>query len=248
MRRFLSCELTPEVAGDRLVLKADESRITDVLAKSYSLQTQAASQARRANQLKQIGIAIHSYVDTHGSFPQRAMSGEPGAKPESRKPLLSWRVYLLPYLEQDALFKQFRLDEPWDSEHNRKLIARMPAVYSSGDKSLAAAGKTRLVTPMIKNGVFESEGPPVKFSDITDDTSNTVMVVEAAEESAVVWTRPDDLPIDEKAPAKGIFSANAGGALMLFADGSVRHIKKSIDATNLLYLFLRNDGNAVQVP
>ena len=76
--------------------------------------------------LIKIGVELHRYHDAHGKkLPASAIRDRAG------KPLLSWRVALLPHLGQDALYKQFKLDEPWDSEHNRKLIPRMPAVFNS---------------------------------------------------------------------------------------------------------------------
>ena len=88
---------------------------------------------------KQIGLAIHNYIAVHDSFPPAFTQDKAG------KPLLSWRVLILPYLEQDALFKEFHLDEAWDSPHNKALIARMPVTYrcpGEGD-DLATARETR---------------------------------------------------------------------------------------------------------
>ncbi len=89
--------------------------------------------ARHVGNLKRIGLALHNYNDAHqGHFPPAAITGKDG------KPLLSWRVAILPYLvdydgrPQDDLFKAFHLDEPWDGPHNKALLARMPAVFASG--------------------------------------------------------------------------------------------------------------------
>ena len=75
-----------------------------------------------AKNLKQIGIAYHSYVDTYGRCPDNILDGD-------NKPILSWRVVLLPYLEEEKLFKEFKLDEPWDSKTNKPLIEKLPKVY-----------------------------------------------------------------------------------------------------------------------
>src|SRR5437773_109335 len=77
-----------------------------------------------ANNLKQIGVAFHNYLSAHGTFPASAIYGKDG------KPLLSWRVALLPYLEKGNLYREFKLDEPWDSPHNLKLLDKMPKVYA----------------------------------------------------------------------------------------------------------------------
>src|SRR5207302_1956982 len=84
----------------------------------------AAGRTRSANNLKQMALATINYADAFGRAPAAAICDKNG------KPLLSWRVAILPFIEQDNLYKQFHLDEPWDSDHNKKLLARMPNVYA----------------------------------------------------------------------------------------------------------------------
>jgi RNA polymerase sigma factor (sigma-70 family) len=86
-------------------------------------KTTAMARAQTRNNLKAIVLAMHNYNDTMGYFPPAATFGKYG------KPLLSWRVLILPYIEQQALYKEFHLDEPWDSPHNKKLLDRMPKTY-----------------------------------------------------------------------------------------------------------------------
>src|SRR5438093_7201056 len=76
------------------------------------------------NNLKQLALAMHNYHDTYGHLPPAALKNKKG------KPLLSWRVALLPFVEEDKLYKEFRLDEPWDSAHNKKLLAKMPKLFA----------------------------------------------------------------------------------------------------------------------
>ncbi|HVS35105.1 MAG TPA: DUF1559 domain-containing protein, partial [Gemmataceae bacterium] len=87
----------------------------------------AARRATMVNDLKQLGLAVHNYHDANGAFPKPAIYDKDG------KPLLSWRVMLLPYLEQNELYQQFHLDEPWDSDHNKKLLEKMPKVFAPPD-------------------------------------------------------------------------------------------------------------------
>ena len=75
---------------------------------------QSAIRSQCVNNEKQIGLAIHNYIASHGSFPPAYTQDNAG------KPLLSWRVLILPYIEQDALFKEFHLDEAWDSPITRR--------------------------------------------------------------------------------------------------------------------------------
>src|SRR5262245_822885 len=84
----------------------------------------AGNSSRSANNLKQIMLAFHNYHDLYNGMPSAAICDKNG------KPLLSWRVAILPLIEQDNLYKQFKLDEPWDSEHNKKLIPMMPKIYA----------------------------------------------------------------------------------------------------------------------
>src|SRR5262249_35560887 len=83
----------------------------------------SANRARSTNNVKQMSLAMHNYANAYGYFPRQAIHGKDG------RPLLSWRVSLLPYLEQMPLYRKFRLDEPWDSPHNRALLKYMPLVY-----------------------------------------------------------------------------------------------------------------------
>jgi hypothetical protein len=83
----------------------------------------AEDRKKSENNLKQLALAMHNYHDVNGRFPPAASRGA------DDKPLLSWRVMILPYLEQEALYKEFNMDEPWDSEQNKKLLAKMPDIY-----------------------------------------------------------------------------------------------------------------------
>ena len=122
------------------------------------------------------------------------------------KPLLSWRVAILPYIEQDALYKQFHLDEPWDSEHNKKLIAEDARdLPQPGARRSAAARRLTWPRPgMIGEAHVGVLG--VTFSDITDGTSNTHHAWwKQTTTRRSMWTKPDDLTVDPKDPMKGLF-------------------------------------------
>jgi hypothetical protein len=243
--------LTPEVQNDRLVLQLNDELLFDFGAKLAMRIQEQEEKIQHVNSLKQAVLAMHNYSDTHGSvLPGRAGFGAKEAKHVAgKKPLLSWRVFLLPFVDQDHLYQQFHLDEPWDSEHNKKLIASIPAVYQSGNSKLTMEGKTRIVGPVGKDMAFEPSGEGLKMpGDFPDGTSNTIMLVEAAEANAVIWTKPDDLEIDVKAPKKGLFDPDSASFLAGFADGSVHRIPKRIDDKTLLYMFWRSDGNVIDWP
>ncbi|MHB1036923.1 MAG: DUF1559 family PulG-like putative transporter [Pirellulales bacterium] len=198
----------------------------------------AARRNQSANNLKQIGLAMHIYHDALKRFPAAAILDKQG------KPLLSWRVQILPYIEQQALYQQFHLNEPWDSAHNRALIAQMPAVYASPDTRSPQPGKTRYLVPVGEGGMFaDPKGP--QLMDITDGTSNTIMVVEVGEAQAVEWTKPDDLKVDPKQPLAGLAGSPRRGFLAALADGSVHFLSESIDPAILRALFTAKGGEAV---
>ncbi len=191
------------------------------------------------NNLKQLALAMHNYADTHKHLPQRVVSDKDG------KALLSWRVHLLPYLEANDLYQQFHLDEPWDSEHNKTLIDKMPVTFTAiGDQALAKQGKTRYVTPANAEACLGvKEG--TQFRDIRDGTSNTIMAVEVHADAAVIWTKPDDIVIDFKDPLKSLKDARNGSFLAMMCDGSVRLVSGKINAETFKALITRAGGEAI---
>ena len=239
----LFARLQPQVDGDRLVtrLNADESEsILQELAAGPIAQAQrSALQTQSMNNLKQIGLAMHNYHDRDKKFPPAASRSKDG------KPLLSWRVHLLPFLGQQALYDQFKLDEPWDGPNNRPLATTLPKVYLSPSAlELAKEGKTRYVAPTGKKSIFESpQGTPIV--NVLDGTSNTVLVLETIPAKAVVWTKPDDWDFDANDPGKGIVDEQHDGWLSLFADGSVRLLPKKLDKQNFRRLLQMNDGEII---
>jgi RNA polymerase sigma factor (sigma-70 family) len=197
----------------------------------------AASRTRSVNNLKQIALAMHNYHSTFAHLPPAATYDKDG------KALLSWRVLILPYVEQDALYRAFKLDEPWDSEHNKKLIAQMPKLYAPvGDVQTKEKNMTFYQVFTGKGTVFEGS-KALKFQDILDGTSNTALVVEAGE--PVIWTKPDDLPYDENKPLPKLGGLFKGAFNMATADGAVRHVKANFDEKIMRLVITRADGMTI---
>ncbi|MEZ6140712.1 MAG: DUF1559 domain-containing protein [Zavarzinella sp.] len=195
----------------------------------------SANLSKSANNMKMLGIAFHSYHDTMNHFPANIVD-------KNGKVLLSWRVLLLPYLEQEELFKQFKLNEPWDSKHNAKLIDKMPKVYQSPLVKTSQTGYTVYQRFHGKNTLLPEPNSQLSFAAITDGTSNTIMTFEGAR--AVVWTKPDDLTVEEgkDIPLQGGPYFN-GKANVGFADGWVRPINwNKIDQKTLRILLDPQDG------
>lgn len=202
------------------------------------LSPTAARRDTSKNNMKQLMLAHHNFHDVHNHFPAAVNNDKDG------KPGLSWRVHLLPFLDQAPLFNAFHLDEPWDSEHNKKLVRMMPAVFRSPG-SRADQFKTNYVGLRNENSMLSGD-TGVRIRDTTDGTANTFMFVEADDEHAVIWTRPDDLVFDPEHPAAGLVSPSLlSGFLAAMTDASIRVISADIDLQVLERLVIRNDGNVI---
>ena len=201
---------------------------------------EAAQRTSSINNLKQIALAMHNYNSTFGAFPAAAICDK-----KTGKPLLSWRVAILQYIEEEALYKQFKMDEPWDSEHNLKLAKNMPKIYFHPKANKPGDDKTHYRLFYGKGAAFELNKPS-GLAQITDGSSNTLMVVEA--EESVVWTNPNDLAFD---PAKALpkMLSIDGKFSAAYCDGSVRTFKMPIDQEILKLLIQKNDGKFIpEVP
>ena len=259
--------LSPRVEGDRLVLTLDDEQgqlksLANLIQAPVEKAQISAKRAKSVNNLKQLGLAMHGYYDTKKSCPPAASYDSHG------KPLLSWRVLFLQYLDSD-LYKEFHLDEPWDSEHNRKLIDRMPDVFRSPLSNVKDAGRTTYLLPVdskhfvggrevvkpakpgesppdVSNALFFGGRKGGTFQQITDGTSNTIMIVEADDAHAVIWTRPDDLTVDLDDPLKGLENKATGGFNSAYFDGSVRFIPNTMSKKNLRATLTPAGGEVVE--
>jgi prepilin-type processing-associated H-X9-DG protein len=200
---------------------------------------QAREAARRTqcmNNLKQIGLALHNYADQHGTFPPAFISDETG------KPMHSWRVLILPYIEETQLYSEYNFSEPWDGPNNSRLLSRMPKVYACPSNPPGGTA-TAYMGALGDHCVFRGS-QPVRFADITDGASNTLLVGETAEAN-IPWMKPADVDVKlhpSIGDKYGFSSHHTGGANFLMADGAVRFISQSIAAQTLKALFTR-DGN-----
>jgi type II secretory pathway pseudopilin PulG len=205
--------------------------------------TQAARGAAQRNQsmnnLKQMALAILNYESAKKTLPAHAICDRDG------KPLLSWRVQILPYMEELELYNQFHLDEPWDSEHNKPLIARMPHVYANPNLKLEN-GKTNYLALVGKECAFDGTDKGVGLRQVTDGTSRTLALVEADADKAVEWTKPDDLQFDANNPMAGLGHVRRDVWLAAFLDGHVEAITNSFDPTLLKMMITKAGGDNVQ--
>jgi hypothetical protein len=235
---------TPTLSGDRLTVNITESDVAEsgLMAPIQQAVDKARESARRAvsmNHLKQIGLAMHNYYGSgKNHFPAAAIRARDG------KPLVSWRVAILPYLSEEKLYSRFHLDEPWDSPHNKPLIDKIPEIFRDG-YSKAEGGRTRYLAPVGGGAFYSTIDEEPKINQISDGTSHTFMLVEVNEKDAAIWTKPDDLAFDPKDPKKGLGEGGAGGFGAAFCDGSVRFIPSKVDPNTLKALFTRAGGDVI---
>ncbi len=198
----------------------------------------AASRASSINNLKQIGLAMQNYHDANGTLPPTAICDKNG------KPLLSWRVAILPYMGQNDLYKQFKLDEPWDSEHNKKLSAQMPPIYVNPRVTPPTPGMTNFRVFYGKDTALDLQ-KSLPLSRITDGASNTMMAFEAAE--SVPWTKPEEFAYDKKKPLPEFFG-DPSGFFVLLCDGSVHVMPQATEERTMRQIIEATDGQAVVIP
>jgi hypothetical protein len=228
-----------------------------VLGTYWSLASKAAQsdlhRLQAANNMKEIGLAMLERESAFGAFPPAALTSTDG------RPLLSWRVAILPYLGEDALYKQFDLKEPWDGPHNKPLLAKMPRVYQpvthpakepyltcyqvfvQADEKGTPEAPGR--APFFQRPAHQSFGPTT--SDFKDGLPNTILIVEGAE--PVPWTKPEDLPYSRTAPLPKLGGEFKGGTHAVFADGTVRWIPADISEETLRALITCDGGEEVHV-
>ena len=241
--------LQPQLDGDELTIRlegiqtgyASSGVMVGLLLPAVQAAREAARRTNSMNNMKQILLAMHIYHDAMQKFPDARARNADG------KLMLSWRVALLPYLEEGDLYNQFHLDEPWDSEHNLKLVAKMPRVYADPSVPVlpGTEGLTNYHVPFGDGLLFDAKGP-THFRDVTDGTTNTIAVFEAAR--PVPWTMPEDAEISEANPAANLSRLRAGIFQVGFADGSVQVLPQTIDAMTLWSLFTRAGGEVVNRP
>ena len=230
-----------------IAVEASSGILIGMLLPAIQQVRAAARAAQSKNNMQQIGLALLNYATANnGHFPPAYSVDDDG------NPLLSWRVHILPYLEQQELYDQFKLDEPWDSPHNIVLADQIPAVYLHPGLA-PEANHTAYITPLndnsiLNDGPINDEGEGNEFEKITDGTSNTLLLIEANEDRAVVWTSPKDLLVDELNDDELIESLNGylNRFTFVLCDGSIHMLRtEETAALNMAKLrggFKMSDG------
>ena len=194
----------------------------------------AARRVQSQNNMKQIAIAMHMYHDTYNALPPAVVTDAAG------KPLYSGRVLLLPFLEQDALYQSFDKTKAWNDPANMAITQTIVPTFVDPAGQPGRPGATDYLFVTGANTAFES-GKWLKFSDITDGTSNTVAVVEVRG-SGVNWAEPRDLDLSQPMPLPPGNHPQGNNAAML--DGSVRFLSKNMPPDQVRAIATRN-GNEI---
>lgn len=239
-----------EVKDSAVVASADGPN-ADALGKLIAALPKQVAVARRnaeaQNNLKQILLGLHGFHDVTGSLP-----GDVGP---DRKSAWSWRVQLLPYLEQAALFQQLDFQKSWDDPRNKAILEKveMPKVFEVPGRP-APKGHTYWRSFTLPKKAQPKEGRPwlvegepgPRMASITDGLSNTFAVVEAGD--AVPWYAPDVLAYDGKMPLPQLGAKGGDGFLAGMGDGSVRFVRTKTDEATLRAAITRDGGEVVSLP
>ncbi len=238
-------------ALDKATVKAADTRVTAAATMEIGPTVEKAflalpgfvkwqaDEMKTLNNLKQIGSALHSYHDANGHFPQDIVD-------RAGKPLISWRVELLPHLEQNNLLGRLDRTKPWDDPGNAKLLAKMPKVFEVAGRG-GKDGETyfqMFTAPRLVEGgnPLLIPGERRTFTSITDGTSNTFAVVEASE--GVHWAKPGDIAFDPK-KLPGLGDPKLGRFRAMMLDGSVRTFRWEKLTNEQLRAFITIDGGEV---
>ncbi len=213
---------------------------TSVAPSVQNLKRNAVARTGTGSKLGELFRALDLYAnDNNGKYPP------PYTKSAQGTPLLSWRVLILPYIEQQNLFNKFNQNEPWDGPTNKPLLSSMPKMYlSSGNSDVNSAFKTTFLAPVAKETAFSPSGG-VSKNAISDGFSNTILVVDVDDDFATEWTRPVDLNVNSQNPVLGLTATNPAGFMALFCDGSVK-VAPNRPLPNVWAMFTISGGEQVK--
>ena len=233
--------------GDRVVSMVLLLLLTGCLLPAFDELPRKMAIARRSqctSNLKQIGLGLQNYADAYGCFPPAYLTDENG------KPMHSWRVLILPFLAQQALYDQYDFNEPWNGPHNSLLAKTMPSIFRCPSGTANKGATTNYVAIVGPETMWQADHG-AKFSEIKDGTPMTIAVVEAAG-AKINWMEPRDLPFSavlQGINAKqggGIASAHPGVVIALFADGHTQTLSETTPIDVLKALCTKAGGEEIQ--
>ena len=195
-----------------------------------------------ANNLKQIALALLDYRSVYGHFP-------PASNGTLSQPV-SWRVVILPFLEQNDLYLQIKANGAWNSANNLALVKRMPRVFHCPSDSTAGEGETSYVMITGENTIGGTPGSGgVSPRQVTGEASKTILVLEV-HGLKIPWTEPRDITLEELIERMRTSAGRIGhvsGFSVGTADGAVRQLSNQTDAETLRQLALINGNKPVRI-
>jgi hypothetical protein len=208
--------------------------------------TRPSARAHCMNNVKQIALALHQYHVVHGAFPPAYFADEQG------RPLHSWRVLILPFLEQQTLYDQYDFREPWNGPNNIKLLSKLPSVFeclTRHSPGPAASTFTSYVAISGPGTMFPG-AESIRLDQVTDGPAETLMVVEVAHVQ-IPWTKPEDLDVltmrvrINDPDYLSVSSNHAGGANAALGDATCRFLPESTTAIRLRSLVTIAGGETI---
>ncbi len=197
------------------------------------------------NSLKQIGLAMHNYHDVYRCFPAAVMTDEEG------NPRRSWRVAILPFLQEGATYDQYDFNESWDGSNNQALEGDRPVAYECSVDAAAGPFDASCVMIVGEGTVGGEPNAGVEMQDITDGTANTIVAIEVSA-SGIHWMEPRDMTVDEAIAyitdpaASGRVHAHPGGVNAILADGSIHLIPSTSTSEELRAMMIRADDQLLE--
>ncbi|HWB08319.1 MAG TPA: DUF1559 domain-containing protein [Pirellulales bacterium] len=214
-----------------------------VLLPAVGAAQQAARRSACVNNLKQIGLALHNYHDVYGRFPAPSVSAADG------KPMHSWRVAIVPFLISHPFYMRYDFNRPWDSPANLRLAKSFcPSFYVCPSANQPSGSGLTNYVMVVGPKAASRAGSWTGLDQITDGPANTVIIAEIAD-SDIFWSEPRDLNMDEMSfqindPSKpGISSHHLHGAMVLFADGTVKFLDESTKPDDLRAMLTASAGD-----
>lgn len=251
IRGLLEEQVQPLRSGNNVIIKIDQTGsisltsmastgvMAGLLLPAVQSARQAAQRVQTANQLKQIMLAMLNHESSTRKLPTDIVDPATGEK------LLSWRVAILPYLDEQALYEQFHLDEPWDSPHNLPLVEQMPEAFRNVQHpSEPGTTSYQKVAGPEGMGLAEVEG----LAQITDGMSNTIAVLETPDFLAVPWSQPADLELDAEDLLIGWRSVGYEGFHVAMVDGAVRYLSANVDPETFAALLTPGGQETIIAP
>ncbi|MCA9131601.1 MAG: protein kinase [Planctomycetales bacterium] len=233
---------SPEFSKFVLALAAHPATIDKPSSPSSQTSEALPTQPTSIVQLKRIGLAFHNYHDVYHYFPGSANERERAANAGSEQKIypFSWRVAILPFVEQAELYEQYRFDQPWDSEHNLTLLEKMPDVYRSPYAPHdQPPGHTNYLGFSGEQSALGANGG-LAARDFRDGFTNTLLIAET--QHSVPWTKPEDLPFKGYDDAQQAVPFDNQALNYLTADGAVHNMPQPIDYDLLGRLITRAGG------